>query len=470
MNAPETMKFERVVITGSLECLSELHVGAGRMDEHQVTRTSRKQQKRTSTHPYNPVCLDIHDRPYLPASSLRGMLSAQLAGRLTETQLETLFGSARKPHDETAGPDQDYGRASALRIYDSRMVEDEASKLIRARTAVDPVTATAKHRQLFAQQLVPVGSRFCCRFELDGVPAADLRQLLFTLNDMENFGDGLGQGKSLGRGRLRWLGQEQQVKVLSRKQLAEWLLEPPGTHLEKYFDLFEEPALDIPPQPERLHIHLSLIPESPILVIDPIHGHKSAQDDKRDLHFTCRNNQACIPASTLKGLLRAHCRRILLTMAADKVEQPLDQQLLAPLFGDPDLGRGALVFEDALADFTDDDIHAQTCNAVDRFTGGVSDSALFDVEAVKPKAFDTALHIDRDLPGWAAGLLILALRDAMEGDLAIGWGRARGFGAVRVELEGHRDWKALVAAQDPSTKKRFQTWVAELAEEIEEID
>lgn len=45
---------------------------------------------------------------------------------------------------------------------------------------------------------------------------------------------------------------------------------------------------------------------------------------------------------------------------------------------------------------------------------------------------DPGIRFPADRAEWWMGLLVLVLRDAMEGDLAIGWGKARGYGAFRL--------------------------------------
>lgn len=75
---------------------------------------------------------------------------------------------------------------------------------------------------------------------------------------------------------------------------------------------------------------------------------------------------------------------------------------------------------------------------------------------------------------WWRGLLLLVLRDAIEGDLAIGWGKARGYGAFKVEVdweEGVRidSWQGLRDYFERSQcKEQAAGWIKALHDDIDE--
>ena len=68
---------------------------------------------------------------------------------------------------------------------------------------------------------------------------------------------------------------------------------------------------------------------------------------------------------------------------------------------------------------------------------------------------------------WWKGMLLLVLRDAMEGDLQIGWGKAKGYGTVVFEIEYdgylYKDWVSILAG---ITTAKAEQWVKELHEKI----
>ena len=90
--------------------------------------------------------------------------------------------------------------------------------------------------------------------------------------------------------------------------------------------------------------------------------------------------------------------------------------------------------------------------AIDRFTGGVAGSAKFDAEAVYQPVLAGTITIDlKRMPLWGLGLLALVLRDLMEGDIPLGFGAGKGYGACKAEIKG------LQIAGLETTSTEFQT-------------
>jgi CRISPR-associated RAMP protein (TIGR02581 family) len=72
--------------------------------------------------------------------------------------------------------------------------------------------------------------------------------------------------------------------------------------------------------------------------------------------------------------------------------------------------------------------------AIDRFTGGVSGSAKFDLEAVTASAtFTTTLHL-RNFEIWQLGMLFVIIQDMEDELIRIGSSRSRGLGKVRAAI------------------------------------
>ena len=106
-----------------------------------------------------------------------------------------------------------------------------------------------------------------------------------------------------------------------------------------------------------------------------------------DLEFyRNKNNQLIIPVSSLTGVLRSQCRKILLTLimanSAKTAEEDHRQEnnkaneLIAELFGST-AQQSKIWLTDAVAEETQNYDHIQNFNAVDRFTGGTADGALY---------------------------------------------------------------------------------------------
>ena len=94
-----------------------------------------------------------------------------------------------------------------------------------------------------------------------------------------------------------------------------------------------------------------------------------------------------------------------------------------------------------------------------------------------PGPLTAELHLERKREpagDWWKGLLILVLRDALEGDLAVGWGKARGFGVIKIALEwdGTRldSWPAFLGYLDNANlRPKVQGWIEALHSEVEKL-
>ena len=79
--------------------------------------------------------------------------------------------------------------------------------------------------------------------------------------------------------------------------------------------------------------------------------------------------------------------------------------------------------------------------AIDRFTGGGAPQLKFNATSRYQPILKGQLSIDlarlayADAGGWAIALLVLVLRDLVEGDIRLGFGSAKGFGALHAELQ-----------------------------------
>jgi len=106
---------------------------------------------------------------------------------------------------------------------------------------------------------------------------------------------------------------------------------------------------------------------------------------------------------------------------------------------------------------------------VDRFTGGVKEGALYTVQALRlpPDRFfkSKVMYRPEKIEGWMQLLLLFAWKDAEQGDLVLGWGKARGYGRLRLASDkgGSKAWIE-------KCRDRLAAWeqdlLAELAKEV----
>ncbi len=434
----------RIRISGEILTRSLLHCGDGG-DIPAEEWTSQKKFKEKKGR-INSVCKGAEkdsnagSRPYIPASTLRGSLRERCQNP------DALFGTAHGKE----------GRMGKVRVYDAFLKKTAAGPsgdlywneqfetTLRDGVSIDPITNTAAEHLLFTHEVVPEGSIFELTLEADRLTAAELDSLLELLHGWNGgMESAIGKGRSKGWGRIYWNGVPE-VKVLEDAAVKEWMERgttalPPMKNIETSFKTLGRTG-------RNRTLSFSLHPGSPLLVNDPGRVRDKEKDDDHfpDLAFMrTQDGKALIPGSTLRGAVRAQARRILATiahqhcgLAASEAGKAVDP-LVEELFG-TERRRSPLWIGDAVAQ--DTETHKQTFIAVDRFTGGVAKTALYSVEAAVCASLNGECAIEPQphrAPGgdWWKGLLLLVIRDLMEGDLVVGWGKARGYGNVVVTLQ-----------------------------------
>lgn len=480
----------RVRICGTLTCESDLHVGSGSVLpwEERTDLPAGRERPDIATKPeYHAVCWsDACYRPYLPASTLRGSLRAML---LPEAADE-LFGFVKPP--EEGG-----GRGGKVRLFDAYFESPStwgecgppaywsALRKTGARhgIALNPLTGTVKNGRLFSHELVPAGSAFRVEMELDRVDEKTVATLCALLRRWDgSLSSSLGGKRGKGWGRVRWSCEH--VRVLTSVKLAEWLAADGAADLNAYFEDIDPPAAEADVATSAPTIKYALIIDGPILVNEPGYCQAKTNDNLHppSQEFSRRPNGAAIlPGKSLVGVIRSRARRIAATIAHQHggaepaVAVKVAEELVSRLFGN-ETRRGALWLSDA--EVGEGVVqHHQFFNAIDRFTGGVKDQALYHAKAqaggqwkgtMRFEAMRLATSEPRD---WWKGLLLFVARDALEGELAVGWGKAKGYGAFCAQLtlpDGTtiEDWAGLLA--QARSWGEPQAWINYLHAFIEE--
>ena len=419
-------------------------------------------------------------RVVVPASSLAGSLR-ESARSVCSDSLTPLFGADPGKSD----PDEpDTDGASLLSISDGSVKSDTTE--VYRRTSIDRWSGVAMAGSLRGIEALPRGSEITFELELEAVEGDGtenaLSDLLTALED--------GQVRIGSRGTRGWgevvgtvgLAQQQDWASLKDIALPEW----------KKWDRPDSKAVER----RELAIAIKWRPIQPIMVASGAGGEvdfvplTSTASESHDLALV-------LPGSSLKGALRSRAEYIARTVGlAGQLEGPSIQErrdkdievpLVASLFGTaaqhdpPSIGRGAieipdrqstttlkaeewLEFDSAVAasktkpprpeplhDLLDSINRALPSgahldlafhNAIDRWSGGVSDEALFN--AIEAHGFDwedLIIRVDLDrlqtnagehAPA-ALGLLWLSLWDLCNGWIPLGGLTARGFGAVQVD-------------------------------------
>lgn len=462
----------QVKITTTLETTSLLHCGDGGTLEGADWNPEKNNNKQKEGR-INTLCKAQNGEPYIPATTLRG----SLRDRYKKEDKEVLFGSS---HEK--------GAAGKIRLYDAickslpRNYKDqyqhETSKTtLQEGVAINPVTQTAKAHQLYTHEIVPIGTNFKLAIEADRITQTQLEHIIEILQHWNNnLSSAIGKGRSKGWGKLK-INEQINIELLTDEAIKNWINEnTPEAKWQK-----EKRSLSLNTSTKKTSLTFNLFPKSPLLIND----HSRVKDAKEvpDLEFMrTADNKAIIPGSTLKGATRAHAHRIMAsiahlhynvdaTKAANLVETSLNE-----LFG-AERQRSLLWFSDAIdqADKASKK-HPQLFNAVDRFTGGVAEGALFNVVAANCEQLSGECTYDtrpqrQPKEKWWKGLLLLMIRDFMEGELAIGWGKGKGYGQVDLTLNVDNTHYTTFEALLSYLETTYQTdgWIEQLHQHIDQL-
>jgi CRISPR/Cas system CSM-associated protein Csm3 (group 7 of RAMP superfamily) len=458
-----------LVVRGNLELVTPAHLGNG--DAESITAM--------------PLLRDrVTGHPLLTGTSIAGALRGYLHsyergygrrpenGRDNATLAVRLFGSLK-------GDDQ--GEQSPLIVDDARGTFPADGRIeVRDGVKIDYGTRTADDKKKYDLELLPAGTTFRLRFTLllpaNEDRAQELRLALALalhglMADTRGYGAmTLGARRSRGFGRCRvaqW--QLQHYNLRDTEGLLAWLaanhadwgLRPTAVWTGAAAAVLGEnvalPEDRIQDARRRFQIHAVFDLDSAILVraTDPL----TATGEQPDVaHLRSyrpedpRRTVPILPGTSLAGALRGRATRILNTLWMPS--SPQSEALLDTMFG-IDMHRerrhdkqetptaSRLIVEET--PITGGQPLVQNRVAIDRFTGGAYDTALF---AEAPQiGGDVALRLTLRLDALSddkqtrdaqthfqqaqIGLLLLLLKDLWTGDLPLGGTSSIGRGRLR---------------------------------------
>ena len=191
------------------------------------------------------------------------------------------------------------------------------------------------------------------------------------------------------------------------------------------------------------------------------------------------NRRFCIPGSSLKGVFRSHIEKIVCSLKERVVCYPIaghedrevdltqrrrdyrdscsqlqndlakDRTMRTKLDAETDFvyehscptcrlfGSTGFIGRIAIGDaylVSDSATEQRDGVGIDRFTGGASHSAKFELEVVSSNVvFETKIHL-RNFEIWQLGMLFVVLQDLEDELIRLGSGRSRGLGSVTAEI------------------------------------
>lgn len=477
---------ERVVVRGTLVLESPAHFGGGEPDA--LTDM--------------PVLLDeVDQKPLLPGTSIAGALRNYLrevqAGDSVEvpTNKESAEFKIEKERAATllfgGFRGDDDGEQSPL------VVEDSIGKLsdyeLRDGVSINAETRTAKDDQKFDIQLLGAGTKFPLQFELairEGERDVLLTALATALKGFEEGAITLGARKRRGFGKCNVRGWELSFYDLKNKKgLFDWLSSERGwTEASASVKQPIQEALKVTSLHTDIRKRATLKATFGLdgtLLIRSGFGDLDARADTVHLRAVRTNGKdpvsvPVIPATSWGGILRHRALKIARTVAS--YERNPDSkaafQFVEDLFGPSEIKENEEKSAKKLpvkasrisieeSEVKDAESLEITRVAIDRFTGGAYEGALFTEQPLvgnKASEVELVLTLRNPIPS-EVGLLLLLLKDLWTGDLPIGGesgiGRGRLYGRTASlsfendtwEIEEKPDGRLQVTSQTSNQEK-----------------
>ena len=459
---------ERWRLKGTLITKSPLHVGDGErrsiLQDRPIPAHMKKKLEKANPE-YATVFTGHTHTPIIPATSLKGALRAWAEAHGVSTGIVSgIFGDKDRT-GRMIFSDAGLTRAVSSNDATARFWCPARKTALTPQVAIDPATRSAAAGLLYYLEYVPAGSEF--ELLISGQNTSD-EELGAILHILENAFSSPDRPARLGsNGANDWGRVECTMSLIESIDIKAWLA---GTVKPWH----EALAVAPPIQQERwqaaaagilskrtaaasVRIDLTLRFQGSMLVNDPTRCKEADADGKDAIgHAAVRreDGKVYLPAQSVRGAFRSQARRIWQTLAWDR-EQNLDclysnQEIVARPGSQKDLAGFHQLFGATgwrspieIADFEllgDEAKHPQEFVAIDRFTGGACKAKKFNAHGLWKPAFRGALTIRTDRwesPGignWGWLLLAFVLRDWKEGDVAVGFGAAKGYGAFEADV------------------------------------
>ncbi len=425
----------KIVVDGKLTALTPLSVGGLGTGEHVDLELAE----------------DGTGHHYVPGTSLAGPMRSWLERHVKdEAVIRDIFGYIEQEGDG--------GKASVLYVSDSP-IDDDVIAERRHGISIQDTTGTTKEGCFYTRALLPRGTCLKLRMELD-ILGED-----YSAGALSLLIDALQTGKiRFGACKTRGMG----AMKLEETKVNWYDFAGDSAALDLWLDGKDAlrqgiEALSSFKRPE-LNLERAFTLSVPWRAVSPLMvkaGRDGIEADMLPLMSGIGGGNVApvIPGSSIKGILRSQARKILNTLFNPE-EGAEDWLIIEDMFGSKERA-GRLMIDDvyhmpnspvsrenwlkedgtSMNSFTERHQYV----AIDRFTGGASDKALYSARPVKKDESDT--------PGWdpirltldvsnalseenvkkEQALLKLLLRDMKEGYITIGFGSRRGLGEIEIE-------------------------------------
>ena len=395
----------KVVYTGTLQLDSPLLIGSG-------TETRKNE---ADIH----VLKDKLERPFIPGTSLAGVLRSWLADTDAETA-DKLFGFVTKNKNSMNDVQ------SAVSLLDVTL--EDSKVVVRDGVSIDAYTGTGLDGKKYDYEAVERGARgtFAMVLTLREYHSKNIPDLDVLT---EKIADKLCAGLRSGALTTKGFGVVRVPDICvayydfsKPDDVKRWLLKQPAAKVYKGKAGKEMEANTFSVDGEFAFATSLLIRDQSV--------NEKVGDKKINAAPMKSLDEYLIPGSSLKGVLRHRAVWIL-----NELGKPVEWLDNLMGFSDKSSSKKSrftvneVYFKDGVAE------QEQTRNRIDRFTGGTIESALFTNRALwqaSPNTPVVKLHYEiADCKEWEAGLALFLLKDLWTGNLPLGGEKSVGRGYLK---------------------------------------
>ena len=394
------------------------------------------------------MCLlrDAKGRPFIPGASIAGAVRSYLARKyMAWSNYSHPDGITKEPRvlKRLFGGAEDKDTMSTLIVADAVCVANEVNTFIRDGVRVVAETGTAAEGAKFDVEVLERGTEFALNLECiirEGDDNAELTQLFLGLLygfEQADIQLGARTRRGYGRGKVdSW--DIYDLKMDNPQDVLAWLQNKP--HSQPKSSLKAHPLLSDQRRFFRIEADFQL--RTSLLIRST-----SGEPDDPDMVHLHSNDKPVIPGTSLAGAFRHRAALIANAIGWEKKDDK-DMDAVCEMFGsvhkqgeehdasqNTDLWASRVSIEERLVKNVKPQWQDRV--AIDRFTGGSLQSALFNEKPVYPCSIKTEtqtnvrLRLTLEEPEEAEiGLLLLTLRDFWYGHAALGGETSNGRGTL----------------------------------------
>lgn len=421
----------KIVIQSKLKTQSPLHIGSGANEG--LTDIL--------------ILKDKQGQPFIPGTSLAGVLRSEIAAIYGEKAADKLFGSI----------DGRDSNQSMLNISD--VVLTSKGIVVRDGVAIDELTGVAKTGAKFDFEALERGAAGDVLLELTVRKCDEAKPLEITYqhNAYSVKGDCYGEmaatiadlltgGISVGSLTTKGYGKIAGAEAVSvydfdfaqAKSAEQWLAYISDEKLPQAAYTGKAEAVKAA---ENFYLEVGCALQGALLVrnFDVDDSKQNKEEATLSAVQLKSGEDYVIPGTSWKGVLRSRAFKILLALTGNDLQAA--QHKLQEIFGFANDGekqsgkRSKLLVDETYISTKKLSAMRQTRNRIDRFTGSTIDSALFCEEPVwQQKRDENTVTLKACLKNCSqaeAGLMLLLLKDLWLGNMNIGSGRGVGRGVLR---------------------------------------